>query len=170
MGTPSCFVHVTKAYEIICSLSCLAWVAFFCSDVRHIYNTSLLPVKAASQVPTHPTSGCKSACIAFSRVWSLGVFLRSTFHTCKLKVYQTLFLMTARVIAMICNKTHREVQICLLTSLYRKIFPEDQSFDGWIGKKGQFFFGINRYSETLSQLDWCKSAQNATKSEHLPWD
>lgn len=56
--------------------------------------------------------------------------LRSLFDTCKLKGYQTLFLMTARVIAMICNKTDREVQICLLTALYRTIFPEDRSFDG----------------------------------------
>lgn len=96
--------------------------------------------------------------------------LMATFDTCKLKGYQILFLMTGRVIAMICNKTDREFQICLLTSLYGTIFPGARSFDGWIGKKWQFFSGINTYREILSQVDWCKSAQNAIKSDHLPWD
>lgn len=60
------------------------------------------------------------------------IFWWTIFDTFKLKGYQTLFLLTVRVIAMMCNRTDTEVQICLLTALYRTIFPADQCFDRWI--------------------------------------
>lgn len=69
------------------------------------------------------------------------IFWRTTFDTFKLKGYKTLFLLTARVIAMMHKTTDREVQICFLTPLYSTIFPADQCFDGWIQKKGHFFLG-----------------------------
>lgn len=168
--TPSCFVHVARAYKIIFSLSHLAWVPLSAvmRGIFLIFPCILWKLQVRClQIP--------SVAINFSlnsvfKSLKLYYILRSTFDTYKFKGYQTLFLMTARVIAMICNKTDREVQICLLTSLYRTIFPEDRSFDGWIGNGGQFFSRINTYREILSQLEWCISAQNAIKSDHLPWD
>lgn len=120
-----------------------------------------IPLVAANRIPACSLVLESAVCV---------IFWRTTFDTFKLKGYQTLFLLTARVIAMMLNKTDREVQICLLTSLYSTVFPTDQCFDGWIQKKDIFFSGINTYGEILSLLNWCKSAPTAVKSDHLPWD
>ena len=56
-------------------------------------------------------------------------FWRTTSGTFKLRGYQTSYFLTARVIAMMYNKTDREVQICLLNPFYSTIFPADECFD-----------------------------------------